>query len=310
MSSINTASFGLNSSILLNVFAAQLQNSAVQASHLTSQSSNSSSSTSTGTSTNSATANDSPPWENLTPPPQQVQDAQVLNLTDFFNTTNVPVLSASADQKTEQDNQKLFSLYNAVNNLSLLAGLAQNSTATAGQLAGYDTRFQSGLQQVQSFLSTTTFNNFSLQASTPASSATSQVAIPFAPFSYTGGTVVADANVTNPLNNVSASQSFDVSIKKNGVTTDVPIDLSQVQGGLTVDNIVNYVNQQLSSAGFNTRFQRVLTQGSIDDPTKASYGIAITSAPSETVTLSSSGATPALYLAGNSGSSVGSVTTT
>jgi hypothetical protein len=34
MSSISTASFGLNSSILLNVFAAQLQNSAVQASHL------------------------------------------------------------------------------------------------------------------------------------------------------------------------------------------------------------------------------------------------------------------------------------
>jgi hypothetical protein len=239
-----------------------------------------------------------------------VQDAQVLNLTNFFNTSNVPVLSASADQKTEQDNQKLFSLYNAVNNLSLLAGLAQSSTATAGQLAGYNTRFQSGLQQVQSFLSTETFNNFTLQASTPASSETSQVAIPFAPFSYTGGTVVADANVANPLDNVSASQSFDISIKKNGVTSDVPIDLSQVQGGLTIDNIVNYVNQQLSAAGFNTRFQRVLTQGSIDDPTKASYGIAITPAASETVSLSSSTATPALYLAGNSGSSVGAVTTT
>ena len=303
----SAGSIGLNSTLLLNVFASQLQTAAARTAN---SQQNSTGSSATASSSPSATANDSPPWENLTPPSQQSQDATVLGLTNFFNTTNVPTLNSTADQKTEQDNQKLFSLYNAVNNLALLASLSQTKTATAGQLAGYNTRFQSGLQQVQSYLSSTSFNNFTLQATTPAASETSQVAIPFAPFSYTGGTVVADANISNPLANVSASQSFDISVKKNGVTSDVNIDLSQVQGGLTIDNIVSYVNQQLSAGGFSTRFQRVLTQGSIDDPTKASYGISITQAPSETISLSSAGATPALYLAGNTGSAVGSVTTT
>ncbi len=64
--------------------------------------------------------------------------------------------------ETEQDNQKLFTLYNAVYSLASLAKLAQSSTATAGQLAGYNQRLQTGLQQVESYISGTTFNNFTL----------------------------------------------------------------------------------------------------------------------------------------------------
>jgi len=304
MSGIGIISF--DNSTLLSYFNAKLATSAAQA---VNSSASQSSSTSSST-TNKATANDAPPWENLNPPSQQTQNATVLSLTNFFNTSNVPTLTTTADQKTEQDNQKLFSLYSAVNNLSLLASLAQSKTATAGQLAGYNTRFQQGLQQVQSYIDTQSFNNFSLQAATPSASEISQVAIPFAPSSYTGSTIVADANLSNALGGVSASDSFDISVKKNGVTTDVSIDLSQVQGTLTADNIISYVNQQLSADGFSTRFKRVITSGSIDDPTKASYGISITTAPGENVSLSSAAATPALYLAGNTGSAVASTTKT
>jgi hypothetical protein len=296
--------FGFDNSTLLGYFNAKLATSAAQIANA----SHSSSNATANSTTHKATANDAPPWENLHPPSQQAQANAVLGLKNFFDTSNVPSLTTSADQKTEQDNQKLFSLYSAVNNLSLLATLSQSKTATAGQLAGYNTRFQQGLQQVQSFIGTETFNNFSLQAATPSASEISQIAIPFSPSNYTGGTVVSDANLSNALGGVSASDSFDISVKKNGVTTDVSIDLSQVQGALTADNIISYVNQQLSADGFSTRFKRVITSGSIDDPTKASYGISITTAPSEKITLSSAAATPALYLAGNSGSAVGSTT--
>jgi len=74
-----------------------------------------------------------------------------------------------------------------------------------------------------------------------------------------------------------------------------------VQGTLSIDNIVNYVNQQLMAAGFSSRFQRVMTEGTIDDPTKASYGIEINASASEKVSLSSAAATPALYVASTSG---------
>jgi len=63
----------------------------------------------------------------------------------------------------EQDNQKLFSLYSAVNTLAYIAKMAQKGTATSGQLAGLNDRFQTGLAQVQQYLGTTGFNNFKLQ---------------------------------------------------------------------------------------------------------------------------------------------------
>jgi hypothetical protein len=257
-------------------------------------------------SANVATANDVVPWENLTPPAQQVEDAQILSLTNFIDLSKVPQSAGNnAGAKTEQDNQKLFALYQAVNNLAYLAGMSQRDAMTSGQLAGYDTRFQQGMAQVQNFIATQSFNNFTLQASAPSASVASQVSIPFPPMNYTGGTIATDAALSNPLSNVSASDSFDISVKKNGATTDVPVDLSQISGPLTMDNIVAYVNQQLSAGGFSTRFKRVMTSGSIDDPTKATYGIAITQAPSEQITLSSASATPALYFAGNTGSATG-----
>jgi hypothetical protein len=130
----------------------------------------------------------------------------------------------------------------------------------------------------------------------------STAAIPFAPIAYVGGPAVTDAQFSDPVPGVDASQSFTVSITKGGVKTDVPIDLSQVQGSLTLDNIAAYVNQQLSAAGFGTRFSRVQTGGSLTDGT-ATWGLQIQTLSSETVNLSSSQATPALYVAGAGGSS-------
>src|ERR1700749_899875 len=126
-------------SVLLNYFSAKLQ--------VATQGSIPSTAT-TAAATNTATANDAPPWENLTTPSQQAQDAQVLSTTNFIDTSNVPQNAGSSDAKIEQDNQKLFSLYQAVNTLSNLASIAQRDGETAGQLVGLNTRFQNGLQQI------------------------------------------------------------------------------------------------------------------------------------------------------------------
>ncbi|MGC9953798.1 MAG: hypothetical protein ABSD21_05940 [Rhizomicrobium sp.] len=256
----------------------------------------------TTSSTTSATANDSPPWENTSPPSQQARDAQVLAIKNFVDLSNVPILSGSkADTKTEQDNQKLFALYTAVNNLSYLASMSKRDGMTEGQLAGLNKRFQTGLQQVESFVSKQTFNNLTLQAMSPSSSTTGAAQVPFASFGYAGDTLISDKNIANALPGVGASDSFTVSVTKGGTKTDVAIDLSQIQGTLSIDNIANYVNQQLMAGGFDTRFQRVMTKGTIDDPTNASYGIQINASASEKVSLSSAAAAPALYVAGTSG---------
>ncbi|MBV9992718.1 MAG: hypothetical protein JOZ72_15670 [Alphaproteobacteria bacterium] len=249
----------------------------------------------------SATAADAPPWE-ATAAPKESRDADVMATTNFLDTSKVPLSKGSTvDAETEQDNQKLFALYTAVNNLSYLASMSKRDGMTAGQLGGFNTRFQDGLRQVRDYIANTTFNNFTLQASAPASSVTSAAGTAFGSFTYKTRTLAGDDKASSPLPGLNASQSFAITVKKGGVATDVAIDLSQVGGGLTLDNVIAYVNQQLSAQGFASRFHRSLTKGSIDDPENASYGIEVAPAGTESLSFKSDASAPALYVAGNSG---------
>ncbi len=298
----------ISSSLLLDVYSAQLSSAAAAQSNGSSsnQTVQSSASGPSFGSTPSSTNAQTPPWDIPSTQSTQAQDAKVLATTDFIQQSTTPLVGgSSANAKTQADNQNLFTLYQAVNQLSQLAGIAQQKTNTSGELASYNAQFQTGLQQVESFLSTTTFNNLTLQAQMPAASVTSKVSIPFGSSSYQGGTIVSDANYNDALPGVSASDSFAIAVTKGGATTNVNIDLSQVQGALTVGNIVNYVTQQLAADGFASTFQATITSGSESDIQDASYGITVNPAPGETLSLSSAQATPALYLAGTSGSTTG-----
>jgi hypothetical protein len=256
-----------------------------------------------------ATSTDNPPWN--TPNTNDAkQDAKVLSTTNFLDTSKVPLSpGATTDAKTEQDNQKLFALYTAVNTLAYLARMAQGGAMTDGQRAGLDARFQTGLAQVQDYLSSTSFNNFTLQAAKPSDQVISTAAIGFSDYTYKTKQLVTDSNLGNPLAGVSASDSFTIAVKKAGVTTNVNIDLSQVTGGLTLTNIIGYINSQLSAGGFSTRLQKT-TQG--DTPTSsknATYGIQVSPGANETLSFSAA-ATPSLYLVGSSGSATETSTVT
>ena len=152
-----------------------------------------------------ATAKDNPPWN--TPNTNDAkQDAKVLGTTNFLDTSKVPLSpGASTDSKMEQDNQKLFSLYSAVNTLAYLAKMAQKGTATSGQLAGLNDRFQTALAQVQQYLGTTDFNSFNLQAAKPSDTVTSTAKISFSNFTYATKQLVSNANLNNALPGLSAS---------------------------------------------------------------------------------------------------------
>jgi hypothetical protein len=302
-------SVGLDPSVLLSFYQSKLS-SAAATSTATAQANSAVGTSSTTSSKTSATAADNPPWETA-PAAQNVRDAQALSTTNFLNTTNVPLTAGSStDTKTEQDNQKLFSLYSALNSLSYLASMAGRDGTTSGQAAGIDTRFQAGLAQVQSYISNTTFNNFTLQAAAPTNTVTSSVTVPFSSFDYQTKTLTNNANLTNPLLGLSSSDSFTIAIKKGSTTSNVDIDLSKVQGALTLTNVVSYVNQTLAAGGYQTRFQQVLTSGSVLDPTTATYGLQVSPGGSETVSLSSAAATPSLYLVGSSGNAAATTTAT
>ena len=287
---------GIDSSLLLGLYQTQLASSpsALAAANAQVQQQ------SAAHKSNSATAKDVLPW-NIAQPTGPAANAAVLSTSNFLDTTKVPLSAgATTDSKMEQDNQKLFSLYSAVNTLSHLAQMAQSSTATSGQLAGLNDRFQTGLSQIRQYLGTNNFNNFDMQLAMPASSVTSTAGIKFAPFTYSTKQLVTNSNLNAALPGLSASQSFTIGIKKGGTTSNVTIDLSQVPGTLNLTNLVSYINGQLAAQGFSTRFQKTQTGGTVTSDANATYGLQITPGGVEQVSLSAA-SSPALYMAGNSG---------
>jgi len=286
---------GIDSSVLLGFYQSQLLASPSALAAARVQQQQFAASRKTG-----ATSSDNPPWN--TPNTNDAkQDAKVLGTTNFLDTSKVPLSAgASSDSKMEQDNQKLFALYSAVNTLSYLAKMAQKGTATSGQLAGLNDRFQTGLAQVEKYLSATSFNNFNLQAAKPSDTTTSTATVAFGSFTYATKQLVTNANLGNALPGLSASDSFNIGIKKGGVTTNVAIDLSQVPGPLNLTNIITYINGELSAAGFSTRVQKTQTGGTATSNTNATYGLQVTPGGVEQVSFSAA-STPSLYLVGSSG---------
>jgi len=293
---------GFDTSLLMSYYSAQLSTVAAT-------SSNTSATSATTTNKNSATANDVTPWS-VTTASQETRDASVLSLKNFIDTSKIPLTSGiQTDTKMEQDNQKLFALYSAVNNLSYLAVMAKRDGTTAGQRAGYNTRFQAGLTEIQNYIRNTNFNLFTLQAQQPSSSVTSKATVATPSFDYTGSIIASETTVSNPISGLSSSDSFNIAVTKGSATQNIQINLANVQGGLTMENVVAYVNQQLSSAGVATRFQKDLVSGTADttDTSFGQYAIKVVPGGIEQVSLSAA-STPSLYVAGTSGLSSASST--
>ena len=207
---------------------------------------------------------------------------------------------ASDNPGLDADNNRLFALYKALNRLDSIARMANREETTNGRRPGLNGDFQNGLKQIVDFVKKAEFNNLTVLPNAKASTTQSAVAIAYPKLNYTSGPVVEDDEVFSAVPNVTAADSFTISVTKAGVTTDVDIDLANVSGTLTLDNINAYVNQQLEAGGFGTRFARVQTGGSIVEGT-ATWGTEIRMAPSEVINLSSAQSSPAVYVAGSTG---------
>jgi hypothetical protein len=322
MSSSSAPLVGFDSSLLIGYYNAKVYSNLSRATSATAAQSGAAAATPKSTLT--------PPWDSsIATPSDQTLDAQAMADTPYLDLSGVSKYANTPGQKLDQDNQKLFALYQGLNRLAYLASMATRDGMTSGQLAGLNTRFQDGLSQIQDFLSTTTFNGLTLLPGAKSSSIVSTATVPLAQTSYVGGVVVKGDALFQPVPKLSTSDSFTISVTKGGTTTNLDIDLSQVSGPLTLDNISSYINQQLTNAGFATRINRtVISDGSQDqqatstgstnstsgttgtdaktaadtDPlSKKTFGLQIKTSGSEKISFSAASAQPAIYLAGTSG---------
>ena len=269
------------------------------------------------------------PWDiRIKKPAQQTQDVAVRSTDPYFDPKDRSLLAAvgaagtanarsqleallnstlsttsastAGDTAMSADNHKLFGLYKALERLNYIAKMANRDGTLDGQRVGLNQNFQDGIAQVLAFVKKASFANFTVMPGQKASSEQSDVSIAYPQSNYTGGAVMGDTHVFDPVPGLTAADHFTISVTKGGVTTDLLIDLSNVTGLLSLDNINGYVNQQLGAAGFATRFMRVQTGGDIAKRT-ATWGEEIVNRPGEVLNLSSDQAQPSIYVAGVSG---------
>jgi hypothetical protein len=243
-----------------------------------------------------------PPWVHQETPAQAKANVQVaLAGQPIVNegAAQLDLAGASADYK------KLFALYKALDTLSNIAAQAAGSKAPLDQKQ-LSKAFNSGLTEVAKYLGSSTFDKLRLADGAEAANATATLKTSKPATTY----------VTPPLTNsltadvpaFAGNAQFNISIKRNSQSFNVPIDLSGLGTPRSLADVIGYINQQLSAAGVETRVatskipgqpQTITAGGSTVTlpPTSDQYAMKINIGTSETVSFSAPQTAGAVYVA-------------
>ncbi|MDB5425231.1 MAG: regulatory protein FlaEY [Phenylobacterium sp.] len=211
------------------------------------------------------------------------------------------VSGASADYR------KLFALYQGLNTLNGVATQASAKNLSSLDQARISKVFQKGLSEISAYVDSATFEKLRMAQGEVATSAKAKLGVIKAKTEY----------VTPPLTNSTSAETaafvgdvqFSISIKRSGVTTNVPIDLAGMDPQpRTIGNVVNYVNLQLAATGLDTRFaiqrqpgqpRTIQTGGKTITlpPSSDQWALKVKVGTSETVSFSTPTTAPAVYVA-------------
>ena len=244
------------------------------------------------------------PWE-------QATEARTLNsrirdvrdLTTFIDTDDAFLEAAAGDV----DKEATFVLYRALDNLRTLAEYAADATTSEASLARIDEQFQKGFAEVKDYLATAELDKLGLFLGEKEYNTETTVRLGDDETDFSGAVVTDDADAA--IDGITGTEVFTVSITKGGETTDIDVDLSGVSGTLSLNNIVDHINNQIQAellydsegalvlddegnpvSKFSTTFEVSYTSGS-------GYTIDFTSNILEEVSFSAQSAEPTLYVA-------------
>lgn len=214
------------------------------------------------------------------------------------------------DQDMPEEHRELFKAYKALSRLQTLAEFAAKETTFDGRLPGLDTRFQPGLTELTSFISALKTESFLLSNGIVEDKVDSGMGTPGFLNTHTGQIAQSGA-YDDAIAGLTGTEVFTVSVAKFGTVTDVVIDLANVSGTLNLDNIADYINQELSAAGVVSSVSRVRVydEAAFEEdqdpedpkPLPSTFGFEIQGVSTETLSFSAAASDPAIYLAGTNG---------
>ena len=241
-----------------------------------------------------------PPWD----PRGEVVALDALRRTalasgSFFDSK----LSDFTGLAVSEDEKKLFAMHQGVRKLQSLASAAAEKSVSAADRDFWNRRFQEGLSQLDSFFDGLDLEGVNVLRGEDLSKAESRLAISRGESRYVGGTIHQGA-FDAEVDAFQGALSFEMTIRKSGVDTQVAIDLADMGSTpRTLDNVGAHINSALEGAGMLTRFERVKigekdSSGVIPGN---DWGLAVRGILTERVSFSTSGGAPAVWTAGVSG---------
>lgn len=231
---------------------------------------------------------------------------EVRGLDSFIDTQapGVDAVGVGADARAS------FILFDALSKLQTLAQFAAESSTPEASLADLEAQFQRGLAEVRDFIASAETDNLTLLSGARSSSIAVPITIGRDDRSFLGRSV-ATAGRDDPLPGLTGNETFTVSIAKSGTTTDIAVDLSQIQGTVSINAVVDLINAEIAAIPatdangdplldangdpipkFSSQFE-VVSDDNFD------HAIEVRASLFESVRLNASAPEPSLALAGN-----------
>lgn len=205
------------------------------------------------------------------------------------------------------DYKKLFATYQALNTLSAIAARASEKGVSDGEIKRLQTALTKGLSEVTSYTQNLSLDQGRLTPGSVMTTARSTVGVPKNVFGYITDTIYSGQS-DDPVPKFQGNVSFDLAVRKFGVTTNLTMDLAEMGATpRTMSNVVSFMNGKLRAGGFETSFaverkvgetrtvqvngQPVTLPATGDD-----FALRVRGDSSEQLTFTATAATPAVYI--------------
>ena len=191
----------------------------------------------------------SAPWLSTTTEPSALVKAALAGRKFVDEAANQTSLKgASGDYK------KLFATYQALNTLSALAARASEKGVTDSEMKRLQTALTKGLSEITTYTQNLNLEQGRLTAGSVMATDRATVGVPKNVYGYVTDTIYS-GQVDDVVPKFQGNVSFDMAVKKFGVTTNVNIDLADMgTTPRTMSNVVSFMNNKLKAEGFETSF--------------------------------------------------------
>ena len=248
--------------------------------------------------TGSRDADITTPWDTLRKKrPAAAKIADLQGVENFIDLDAKSVQAAGDDT----DLRNLFAVYNALRKLRDIAEYTAHEDTVSAAMERWDERFQSGINEIGEFLKTATFKDATVLFGEKSDSVTSRAREDEHSSGYVGG-VAHVGSADDPLDGITGSETFTLTLS-DGVNTDnIVVDFSQISGDITLNAIVKAANDKIraitetnSDGETVKRYRTRLTVETEDD---VFHRLKVRGFAGESVELSAGASAPSLVIGG------------